>query len=135
MNSKIKSAFFLLVLVQGLHSLEEYLGRLWEVFPPARMLTSLVSENLETGFLVINIGLFIFGLWCWRFPIRKDYFFAPAVIWFWVILETINGIGHPVWSLSQKTYTPGLATAPFLFIIAIYLVRLFSNHKLRSTVS
>ena len=50
--------FLILVLVQGLHSLEEYIGKLWESFPPATILCGLVSENLLTGFLIINIGLF-----------------------------------------------------------------------------
>ena len=64
MNKHIQNCFLLIVLVQGLHSIEEYLGKIWEVFPPAALLCRLVSNNLETGFLIINIGLFIFGLWC-----------------------------------------------------------------------
>lgn len=52
--SRLELTFGLLVLAQAAHSLEEYLGRLWERF---------------------------------------------------------NGIGHPLWSLRQGGYTPGLATA------------------------
>lgn len=123
MDNRIRITFLLLVLIQGLHSVEEYFGKLWEVFPPARFLSSLVSENHETGFLIINIGLFIFGLWCWLFPIRRNYLFAPGVIWFWIVIEMINGIGHPVWALYERAYVPGLATAPILLILAIYLSR------------
>ncbi|MBC8147866.1 MAG: HXXEE domain-containing protein [Bacteroidetes bacterium] len=123
MNQKIKWIFLILVLVQGLHSIEEYVGKLWENFPPARVLCSLVSDNLVTGFLIINIGLFVFGLWCWLFPIRKNYFYAQFLIWFWIVLELINGIGHPIWTLMQKTYTPGMLTAPILLLLAIYLLR------------
>jgi hypothetical protein len=36
-------------------------------------------------------------------------------------VETINGIGHPLWSLRQMAYTPGVATAPFLLITALSL--------------
>ncbi|GJM04573.1 MAG: hypothetical protein DHS20C09_05640 [marine bacterium B5-7] len=122
MNQKIKWTFLILVLVQGLHSIEEYVGKLWENFPPARVLCSLVSDNLETGFLIINIGLFVFGLWCWLFPIRKNYFYAQFLVWFWIVLELINGIGHPIWTILQKAYTPGVLTAPILLVIAIILL-------------
>lgn len=115
--------FLILVLLQGLHSIEEYIGKLWEVFPTATTLTGLVSDNLETGFLIINIGLFIFGMLCWLFIVRKEHSFSKTVIWFWIVLEIINGVGHPVWSLYQRAYTPGLFTAPFLFITALYLIR------------
>ena len=123
MNNRIKVTFLILVLVQGLHSIEEYVGRLWEVFPPARFLTGLVSENNETGFLIINIGLFIFGIGCWLLILRTNQLFVAGVIWFWIAIEAINGVGHLIWSLSEKGYTPGTATAPVLLILAIYLAQ------------
>ena len=129
MNQKIKWPFLLLVLVQGLHSIEEYVGKLWGNFPPARVLCSLVSDNLVTGFLIINIGLFVFGLWCWLFPIRKNYFYAQFLVWFWIVLELINGIGHAIWTIVQKAYTPGILTAPILLVIAIILLRKQLNKK------
>jgi hypothetical protein len=121
MNSQIKIAFLILVLIQALHSVEEYFGKLWEVLMPARILSSLVSKNLETGFVIINIGLFVFGLWCWLFPILRNYVFAPNLIWFWVVIELINGIGHPALAFYKRAYVPGLITAPILFILAVYL--------------
>ena len=123
MDPKIKMAFLILVFVQGLHSIEEYMGKLWQSFPPAKIICSLVSDDLVTGFLVINIGLFVFGIWSWICPIRKNYTYARTLIWFWIVLELINGIGHPVWTLMQKSYTPGILTAPILFFMAIYLFR------------
>ena len=123
MGHKTKRIFLVLVLVQGLHSIEEYIGKLWENFPPARILSSLVSENLETGFLIINIGLFIFGLWCWLFPIRRNYFYPQILIGFWIFIELINGIVHPIWTIMQKAYTPGVLTAPILLVIAIILLK------------
>jgi Protein of unknown function with HXXEE motif len=124
MNSKIKSVFLILVLIQAMHSIEEYVGKLWEVFPPAAFLTSLFSNNLETGFLIVNIGLFVFGMLCWLFPIRRNYSAAKRILWFWIILETTNGIGHLIWSIYQQSYTPGLITALFLFFTAIYLAKI-----------
>ena len=123
MDSKTRTAFLLLILTQGLHSVEEYIGRLWEVFAPARFVSGLVSNNLEKGFIIINIGLFVFGLWCWLFPIRKNYAIAWPLAWFWIIIELINGIGHPLWVLYQRAYVPGVITAPVLLVLAIYLMR------------
>jgi hypothetical protein len=42
------------------------------------------------------------------------------------VIEIINGIGHPLWSLHEGGYTPGLATAPVLLVLAVYLA-----HQLR----
>ena len=85
------------------------------------MLTSLVSTDLGQGFLVINIALVGFGVWCCFWPVRHAWPSAPGFAWFWIVLETINGIGHPLWSLRQGGYTPGVATAPVLLALAGYL--------------
>ena len=123
MDKKLSTLFFLLVIFQGFHSIEEYIGNLWDVFPPARFLTGIISDNREVGFLIANIGLFLFGIWCWLFPVRKGFASAVGFIWFWIIIEMINGIGHPIWALTQMNYEPGLITAPFLLILSIFLMR------------
>jgi hypothetical protein len=120
--ARIKFAFSALILAQIVHSAEEYVGRLWESFPPARFLTGIVSSDRELGFIVINGALVAFGLWCLLFPVRKEWPSATAFIWFWIVLEIINGVGHPAWSLRQDGYTPGVLTAPILLGIALYLV-------------
>jgi len=43
MQTKTKIIFLLLVITQGLHSTEEFIGRLWEVFLPAKFLTGLIN--------------------------------------------------------------------------------------------
>lgn len=133
MDSRSKIFFLILVLVQGLHSVEEYIGRLWEIFPPLRFLSGLISENPETGFLIINIGFFIFGIWCWFFPVLRNYNYARGLIWFWIVIEMINGIGHPFWALYEREYVPGVVTALILLILSIYLLRhlLFINSMVK----
>jgi hypothetical protein len=116
-------AFGALVLAQAAHSVEEYAGRLWESFPPARFLTGLVSRDPEAGFVVINVFLVAFGVWCFLWPVRRGWPSAIPLAWLWVTVETINGVGHPLWSLRQGGYTPGVATAPLLLIFALYLAR------------
>ena len=128
-NKKLSTVFFLLVLFQGFHSVEEYFGKLWEVFPPARFLTGLVSNNRETGFIIINVGLFIFGIWCWFFPVRKAQASATGFIWLWIIIEMINGIGHPLWALFEGKYEPGVITALPLLILSIYLGKQLAQIK------
>lgn len=112
----------LLVLVQGLHAGEEWIGRLWEVFPPARFLTGLFSEDRESVFIIINTGFFLFGLWCWYSPVRKEKAPATGLIWFWTLIEMINGLAHPAWALYIGAYIPGLITAPVLLFIAIFIM-------------
>jgi hypothetical protein len=121
--TRVQAGFGALVLAQAAHSVEEYLGRLWESFPPARALTSLISQDLERGFLIINVALVGFGVWCFLWPVRRGWPSAVPLAWGWVAIETINGIGHPFWSLRQGGYTPGVLTAPVLLVLAIHLAR------------
>lgn len=120
-RNRFQLAFGLLVLAQAAHSVEEYLGRLWESFPPARFLTGLVSNDLERGFLIINLGLVAFGIWCFLWPIRHDWPSARYFAAFWIAIQLVNGVGHPLWSVNQGGYTPGVATAPALLLLAGYL--------------
>src|SRR5881397_2539472 len=46
--TRSKTTFLALVAAQTAHSAEEYLGRLWDVFPPARFVTGLISEDRRT---------------------------------------------------------------------------------------
>ena len=127
MNNKVKWGFLVLVLIQALHSIEEYYGELWNVFPPATWLTGLISNDREFAFYIVNIGLFLFGLLSWLFIIRKDKPFAKTILWFWIILELINGIIHPTWSIMQKAYTPGVITAILLFFTSVYLLGVYAK--------
>ncbi len=121
--ARLTAPFAALVAVQAAHSIEEYAGRLWESFPPAAYLTGLVSADRELGFLILNAALVAFGVWCLLWPVRKAWASAATFAWIWVVIETINGIGHPLWSVSQGTYTPGTLTAPILLVLALYLAR------------
>ncbi|HEX8694222.1 MAG TPA: HXXEE domain-containing protein [Longimicrobium sp.] len=119
--SRVRLAFGALVLAQAAHSVEEYLGRLWESFPPAGFVAGLISRDRELGFIVFNVALVAFGAWCLLWPVRREWPSAVPLAWLWIAIETINGVGHPFWSLRQGGYTPGLATAPVLLVLALYL--------------
>jgi len=121
--SRFQVTFGALILVQVAHSIEEYFGHLWESFPPARFLAGLVSSNLERSFVLLTVLLLAFGLWCWLWPVRRGWPVAVSLAWFWVAIEIVNGIVHPLWSLREGAYTPGLATAPILLLLAVLLAR------------
>ena len=125
--TRLEMAFGALVLVQAAHSVEEYIGRLWESYPPAHFLTGLISQDREWSFVALTILLMAFGFWCLLWPMRRGWPSAVYLGWGWVIVEAINGIAHPLWTLHEGGYTPGVATAPLLLALAIYL-----GYQLRS---
>lgn len=133
--TRFQATFGGLILAQAAHSVEEYAGRLWESFPPARFLSGLVSQDLERGFVVINVFLVAFGLWCFLWPVRRGWRSAMPLAWGWIAVEVINGIGHPLWTLRQGGYTPGVATAPALLVLAVYLAVQVSRSGRRSSAA
>ena len=120
--TRFQAKFLSLVATQAAHSTEEYVGRLYDVFAPARFVSGLISSDLERGFVIFNATLVAFGFWCFLWPIRRDWPSAVPLAWLWVAIELLNGIGHPLWSLRQLRYTPGLATAGILLVLAVSMV-------------
>lgn len=123
MKQSATSVFGLLILAQAAHSIEEYLGRLWESFPPARFVSGLISRDLELGFLAANVAIVTFGVWCFLWPVSRRWRSATAIAFGWAAIELVNGLGHPYWSLRQGGYTPGVVTAPVLLVLSIVLFR------------
>ena len=121
MDPRAKRAFLLLVAVQACHSIEEYAFALYEVFPVARFASGLVSDNHAVGFAILNSAFVAFGLWCYLVPIRSAWASARGWAWLWVIIELGNGLGHPALAARAGGYFPGVATAPVLFVVAVYL--------------
>lgn len=122
MSNRSATTFGLLILTQAAHSIEEYAGRLWESFPPARFVSGLVSDDLRFGFLLANVALVTFGVWCYLWPVSQRWRSARAFALGWALVELINGVGHPLWSLRQGGYTPGVATALLLGPLAVALL-------------
>ena len=121
MERRYRLAFLFLILAQAAHSIEEYATQLYVVFPPARFVSSLVSNDLSLGFAVVNTALVTFGFWCWAAPVYSGWRSARGIVLFWTLLELGNGIGHLGLALSRGGYFPGLATAPLLLFGAGWL--------------
>ena len=125
-------AFLLLILAQTAHSIEEYVTRLYEVFAPARFVSSLISTDHAAGFFVANTALVAFGVWCWAVPVRSGWRSAHRLAWFWALLELGNSIGHSALALARRQYFPGVLTAPLLFVFAAWLVVLLFRQAPRN---
>ncbi len=121
MSPSSTRAFFILIAFQALHSIEEYYYELWEVLAPARFVSGLVSSDLAVGFAVINSSIVAFGIWSYVFPVRRNASYAPAILWFWILLEFANSVGHIWFVASSRSFFPGIYTAPFLLILSCYL--------------
>src|SRR5687768_18358944 len=114
MNHRDRLVFLALVLSQAVHSVEEYVFRLYETFAPARYVCTLLSDDPATGFVISNGALVLFGLGCYVFAVRTGHRSTLIWVWIWIIIQLINGIGHTVIALAQGSYFAGVATAPLL---------------------
>jgi hypothetical protein len=121
MDARSRAAFALVVLAQGAHSVEEYVYRLFDVFGPARFVSGLFTSNLPLGFAVANIGIVLFGVWCYLARVRSCHPSARGCAWFWTCLELANGVGHVILAVGQGGYFPGVGTAPLLIVTSAYL--------------
>jgi len=121
MNGKIRLAFLSLIILQAIHSAEEFIFRFYEQFPPMRLLYQDAPHLAKLAFAISNALLFCAGMIClyyWVQPARKG---ARTIIWVWIIIESINVIAHLVWAVLIWGYNPGLATVILFVPVLIYL--------------
>jgi hypothetical protein len=122
MDRRGRAAFLALIAAQAAHSVEEYFFRLFDVFAPARFVSSLFSSDSSQGFAIANASLVLFGVWCYAARVRRGLPSARAWMWFWALLELGNAAGHGLLALGRRGYFPGLATAPLLLGTSVYLI-------------
>jgi hypothetical protein len=123
LTTHLKRLFAALILAQAAHSVEEFAGRLYESFPPARLVSGLIAEDQRRGFLIANLVIVSMGAWCALVPVGRGWPVARRVAAVWLSIELLNGTGHLLWSWLQGDYTPGAATAPLLIGLAWLLGR------------
>lgn len=122
MNTTIKRTFLLLVIIQTLHSAEEYAFGLWEFLAPARYLSGLVSDDLSIGFAVINAAIILAIFLSYLISVRRGGEHSRQLVGFWAVLEILNGVGHLWFAFSESAYFPGLYTAPFVIALGAVLL-------------
>jgi hypothetical protein len=121
MSSKIRSAFLVLIALQTLHSAEEFIFELYEVFPPMALLYRSAPHLARPAFIIFNVLLLIIGLIClfrWVWPARRG---ARTVVWVWVAAEASNAVAHATWAVLILGYNPGLVTGLGFVPVVAYL--------------
>jgi hypothetical protein len=106
------------ILVQGVHFLEEYFMDFHIIFPGFFGYTW--SGGRYITFNLIYLFLFSAAAWGAVRNVRPAF----LIVWFFTLIAGIgNGIFHPLVSVYQGGYFPGLVSSPLLLIIGILLFR------------
>jgi hypothetical protein len=122
-DRRARLTFAWLVASMTAHTLEEYAARLYDEFPPTRFVIGLVAGDRRFGFFVLTVALVAIGVVCVAEVWRGRW---SGVMWIWIAVAIVNGVTHLVWSVVRGGYTPGVATAPVLLVLAIILARQLS---------
>ena len=123
----IQLGYLAVVTAQATHSIEEAATQLFAVWGPAAAVSGFFSDDLPTGFAIVNCSLVILGMLGYATAVRNSTAAAIPIIWFWVVLELANSVFHTLMGVNAGGYFPGLATVPFLFVGSVYL----ATHVLR----
>ena len=120
--------FWLLGLTQAAHSIEEMRTGLYDFFWTATgriqsWAPGFPRMRMTAGtFAAINMSIIAFLLGVAPFvAARKDW--AITIAWVAAVIETLNGLGHLAGAVVFGGYVPGAATAPFLVVAGIGLLR------------
>ena len=111
----------MLIVLQALHSTEEFIFKFYDVFPPMVVLYRDHPQLARPAFIVFNVLLFIVGLIClfyWVWPGRRG---ARTVVWVWVGGETLNVVAHSAWAILIAGYNPGLVTGIMFVPLLVYI--------------
>ncbi len=124
LSNKIREAFLAIVVLQAVHSVEEFVFRLYEVFPPMVYLYRDSPHLARPAFIAFNVLLLIAGLAClfyWVWPGRQG---ARTVVWVWTAGEAFNAAAHSVWAIATQRYNPGLVTGLAFVPVLVYMTYL-----------
>ncbi|HZS10545.1 MAG TPA: HXXEE domain-containing protein [Blastocatellia bacterium] len=117
-SSKVLSIYLTGIAVQCAHFCEEYLTGFQTRFPG--LAGYRWSDGLFVAFNLIWLCWFVLAAVGGLYRVRLAY----LVVWFFALAGGIgNGIVHPVLSIIQGGYFPGLITSPAHLIIGILLTR------------
>lgn len=93
-----------------------------DLLPYINWIDRLRPHGALVFFVVANTLFVLFGAWCYLARIKPKAPNAGSFVMFWAIIETLNGILHPTWTLTAGTYIPGTGTAPLLLVTALALL-------------
>jgi hypothetical protein len=120
--------FWLLGIAQAAHSIEETLTRLYDFFWVATgRLHEIVPTIAQTRmtprtFALLNLSLIAILLGSVPF-VRARKPLALGLAGIAGGIEVVNGIGHTAGAIWFRGYVPGVATAPFLIVTGVLVLR------------
>lgn len=120
MRLSLASTFLIMIVVQAVHAIEEFLFHFWDVFPPMRAVYGGTPGPGERVFIAFHALLIGIGLWSYRRWVRAGGASARTVVRWGIIVQSFTVLLHAAWFLTELRYQPGLATTP-LFVPAIAL--------------
>ena len=121
MKRHTRNTFLALIIAQAAHSVEEFVFGLWKVLLPSRWALDSSVDARALVFVLANIAVVSFGIWCYAVRVRTGHASAVRLMWLWAVVEMINGSAHIVMALRRGGYFPGVATAAVLLVIAVLL--------------
>jgi len=129
MSNKVRISFLILIVLQALHSMEEYIFKIYEVFPPMVFLYRNAPQLARPAFIFFNVLLVAAGMICflWVRPGRRG---ARTIVWVWVVLESSNLLAHLVWAILIRGYNPGLITVIGFAPLVAYLSYQFRRSQI-----
>jgi hypothetical protein len=128
MKTNIRAMFLLLIILQALHSAEEFIFRFYERFPPMIMLYQNATDLARPAFVIGNTLLVTVGLVCFVVWVRPAQTSARVVVWVWIAIESFNVLIHFGWAILSGGYNPGLVTAVLFVPVLSYLVYLMMRN-------
>ena len=119
--------YLLGVALQSLHFCEEYLTGFQREFP-----TLFGNEWSDQRFVTFNlIWLSVFSIAALGIYLRNALAYL-VVIFFAIVGEVGNGVGHLAISIVQGRYFPGSITAPVIIVVGVVMLRrLYSEVELK----
>ncbi len=117
-HNKLGSIYILAIAIQCIHFGEEYFMDFHIRFPG--LFGYHWSDKLFVSFNLIWLFVFVLAAWGVLNQIRMAY----LVVWFFALFGSVgNGIAHPVLSIIQGGYFPGLITSFAHLIMGILLIK------------
>lgn len=111
-----------MVLLQAAHSVEEYVFKLYERFPPMQFIYAQAPELARPAFIAFNLLLFLFGMICFFYWVRPGRKGAKIIVWIWIAIQIVTIAAHLVWAILIGGYNPGLVTVLLFIPVVIYLI-------------
>ena len=126
-RTKLVELFLIGIACQCLHVIEEFTTGFHLLFPPLFGLAPISAE------LFVGFNVFWLGIWAVAaFGILRNSRIAYFPVWFFGLAMCLNGIAHPLLSVWQSGYFPGLVTSPVVGIMGFMITRNLSQSTERA---